>query len=252
MQIYGGGANPPVRLDPWQNIVGVGWGGNFVAIQVWIEGGTGAGLPEPDAPPSEDMEYVGTSWDGWARWPGGCATEFGIQYYLGEQTYVDIKEYDRATGLWGPASGGVTVSGLPNISLSGSRASWTTTGVDEMRWQGNVGGQGHGLSVPDEPGVPFNFSVTPNARMVANKQGGGEEPQWRYIGASPGIYTQTGYASPLVGPDLDIVIDDAVHFGDLLVHVGTKAFRPTSTAVSASATYALWILCKRSPADDLA
>jgi hypothetical protein len=40
---YGGGTNPPVRLDKWQNIVGVGWGGEpdeYLALQYIIDGMT--------------------------------------------------------------------------------------------------------------------------------------------------------------------------------------------------------------------
>jgi hypothetical protein len=59
---YGGGPNPPVRLDKWQNIIGVGWGGGEVAAYIacnFAIGSSSASLvsattgedADPDNPP---------------------------------------------------------------------------------------------------------------------------------------------------------------------------------------------------------
>lgn len=118
-------------------------------------------------------------------------------------------------------------------------------GVPPSVWMMNPGGGGSGNHVPDEPSLPFDSDVSPAFRISLNAVYT-EAPYWAdgpFLSISFGAYTSA----------TDTIVDKTFGGDGLMVIYKKKAFRAVATALHDLGGFStrLWVLCERSPGDDV-
>lgn len=122
---YGGGSNPPVRLDPWQEIIEVGW--NSITHVAFL---TGISIKDVEVIQGDTACSPETGLlveDGEGGWyPDGFDPDFDVlgNSYLKEFTYTQEDEFPselisvytrRSNGEWDESGSTGEISGVPEM-----------------------------------------------------------------------------------------------------------------------------------------
>lgn len=131
MVTYGGGANPPVRLDPWQNIAGVGWPGDYLTVFVGIDRDDTLGQDDLCTPL---VDPGGARWSDWIDQLGWA--------YTNPANPATVTVHTK-TGT-APASG-AEVSGVPSLPAPQSFSRFEWAGISAPVW---IDPGGSAIAVP--------------------------------------------------------------------------------------------------------
>lgn len=124
MATYGGGPNPPVRLDPWQNITNVSWPGFYLSCSLAIvmdDDNDQEGACSPQAPETG----TGFWWDAWK-------TTVDYAYATPDDPATLFAAHARSGGA---AISGVTVSGLPALPTQAGFGTWERASPSSPVWE---------------------------------------------------------------------------------------------------------------------
>lgn len=169
IKIYGGGPNPPVRLDKWQNVVGVGWGDGagdvrYLSCVAGYSGFyTGIREPTPAPPPKEEWDTlpdlvnpVSTTWLQQFRFEAN-QTSFNFQTWSKftvtednsdgvEGAWSDVDGFDAQASAMPPAPDAMGWDRLTHyvLLLSGE------SGVEQSHHAANESDRGFWAAIPNE------------------------------------------------------------------------------------------------------
>lgn len=263
MKVYGGGPNPPVRLDPFQNIIEVGWRKSvqYVAFSLRLEviEVSNAG---PESATSGTYPAPTGDWD--TVW----LNETRYRYFSGSVSFPGTPPSSTAVYYaddgWGGSFLPVVVNGLPDLEDGSAghatygRFQTTTIKSSPMsrttgRWI-DPGGTALEVPVPGSSGLNFLTGV-PEASVFGPSFG---EPQPFESIKDSGLYT---YFAPFSGGETQsqfallsgVTVE---HDGQTFAPFAAKAvpFTPAGSAVGVvlrgpsddadGAPHELWVLCQ--------
>jgi hypothetical protein len=205
---YGGGPNPPVRLDKWQNIVNVGWGdgdgfGDYIYIQVSIYL-RDTSLSDQDARDACALEYneapLGPK-DGWYD-DGEPRSQFWtdtlewgrLQPGQDEPFGDDQINYGFWTGSFWSFPTSTVANPLPVSFAEQSLVPWTsvTPEIEIIREDGEDYPDG-GFLNPDRstPGADEYFIKDATLTLGARTRGFAEGPACNYVEGGTPIFNPT-------------------------------------------------------------
>ncbi len=236
-----GSPSDPVRLDPWTNIIEVGWGNSVLWLAVAIEingfhglypGRTYGGEPitETGDDPSTFMLDQTETGHGYG-YPGppllnaawAKQEDVGSEWFQAV-VFAEVPPFD----FW--------QDGFAEFTKQGFAAGGNN-------WELGSGG-GQGQHVPEYPSISFDGGLNPRYQMIGKTAGGGGE--WWDFSPGPGFAPRFG----VTGAVNDVVEhDDEYPLSDLAVVYGATEFDHIATAFEAENPFhlrgVLWLLLKR-------
>lgn len=252
-----GSAANPVVLDPFRTIVEVGWN-SITHLAFYIEAGPNFQNdsfddrpPIPGSRPTIPDADWGTTWSLITN-NAGTLTQ-SIQYINSGGPYTPHL-YRSASGWSEVGAGTVAIDGgMPPFSDS------VTYGVlDHFNnphfgaifqdfWMMTPGGEGAGLTVPDQPSIAFDSDTAPRA-YIDNNAVYTESPYWadRQTGVAIGFGAYSEAQET-------VIIDKTYPATGMIARQDGRAFRAVATALhipGGPTAKRLWILLARSPSDD--
>jgi hypothetical protein len=237
----------PVRLDPWQNIVEVGW--NTITHVAFYVTGSADVTPGPgDSPPPDPglgnrLELTAEEYDMWANDPDGgysVSWDYASGDPQGESIFrrngdwesADLEEWEQCAL---PAFGGGATAGP-----------YQFTGSFDVFWDVPGGGGANDKNVPGQPGIPFDGSTSPMLVGESSHVFSGD-PEW----VETFDPLQHKYAAPFADGPADVFRATFSADGIVIIYKN-KAYRAIATADHEPTpnNRRLWVLCERSPEDD--
>lgn len=258
-----GSAASPVVLDPFRTITEVGWNVvTHIAISVtagqdFQDGTVAVPLPPDPGLGSRPVIPEADWYNTWRIVPADYANDVqfvgtythSLDYGSGPQpqsAYI-WRKFDAQWWQVSPSG----VAQLPDITASGSYDAQTELTnpsygfPPQGKWQMSPGGEGDGKHVPGEPSLLFASDTAPVWKYALNAIWT-ESPYW-----ASGPSFSVGFGGYTAAQE-KVLIDKVLPAGNVIARYKGQAFRGCATAlqVLGGGSEVLWILCKRSPADD--